>query len=481
MANIHAGVVSRSGLTADDLYTPTCARTCTVERPTQYWEASPSRSRKFFLFEATSPVQRQGEVTKKKKKSKRQRIAERLAREQQPANTPNPAPGEGASASQKPAPKPGPNQQGPSGRHPPKGKGPSQPPKAGTSTSTPAGPATGKNKKKPGKHSRAAAKRARDESFSPQGDPKKQRLVNPNQPGVSYAQAAASDLTIVVTDAKSGRITADQSNAILRAFHKAIVEDAKINTDEGAAPSFKGKPAYAEGQLRVFARDEYSAAWAQRNIKSLTLPNLTLTAVRQSELARRVRCGLLIPNIDNSSWENVQEAAIGLKYQNGWAKVTSWSIIEILRQDQGWFVAFTIPEELVPAFMERGRALSCGMGTIYLKFRGPGGKYVDQPPAPQGTTLGTASVVVPDQQAMGTTPVQFASASGEKDAPPSTSKLTTTELSEDELLGIGEGPAEAPPEGEDLTAWIETGLADMLKEGGEMQDEAPTTVNMDTD
>ncbi|XP_061715573.1 uncharacterized protein LOC133523841 [Cydia pomonella] len=130
--------------------------------------------------------------------------------------------------------------------------------------------------------------------------------------------------------------------------------------------------------------------------------------------------------------------------------------------------------------MERGRSLNCGVGNVYLKFRGPGGKYVDQPPTLQGSTLRVTGAQVPSQQAEGT-PKQSKSASGEKAAPPSLSKPTIPELSEDELLGTGEGPAGTSSECEDLSAWIESGLADMLKEGGEMQDGPPTTDNMDTD
>ncbi|XP_063546825.1 uncharacterized protein LOC134754430 [Cydia strobilella] len=196
-------------------------------------------------------------------------------------------------------------------------------------------------------------------------------------------------------------------------------------------------------------------------------------------MARRVKCGLLIPNINNSSWEDVRQAADGLKYQNEWAKVGTWSIIEILRQDQGWFVAFTIPEDLVPAFMERGRSLNCGVGNVYLRFRGPGGKYLDQPPTLQDSTLRVTGAQVPSRQALGT-PGQSKSASGEEVAPPSMPKPTTAEPSEDELLGTGDEPAGTSSDGEYLSAWIETGLADMLKEGGEMQDGDPTTDNMDT-
>ncbi|XP_063542709.1 uncharacterized protein LOC134756217 [Cydia strobilella] len=433
------------------------------------------------------PVQRQGGVAKKKKKNKNQRRAARLAREQQLGTTQththtqthNPATEEGARASQKPAPEPAPNKQDAAGKPPPKGKGSILPPKAGRSASSPAVPTAVPPKRRPGKFARATAKRTREESFSPQGDNKKQRLVSPSQPKASYAQAAASDLTIVITDAKSGKISAETSHAILRGLHQAIVVEARKNIVGARPPKFKGKPVFAEGQLRVFAEDEYSAAWSQRCIQSLTLPDISLTAVRQSEMARRVKCGLLIPNINNSSWEDVRQAADGLKYQNEWAKVGTWSIIEILRQDQGWFVAFTIPEDLVPAFMERGRSLNCGVGNVYLRFRGPGGKYLDQPPTLQDSTLRVTGAQVPSRQAPGT-PGQSKSASGEEVAPPSMPKPTTAEPSEDELLGTGDEPAGTSSDGEYLSAWIETGLADMLKEGGEMQDGDPTTDNMDT-
>ncbi|XP_063543396.1 uncharacterized protein LOC134751832 [Cydia strobilella] len=398
------------------------------------------------------PVQCQGGVAKKMKKNKNQRRAARLARELElaMATTYNP--------------KPAPNKPTAAGRPPPKGKGSTLPPKAGMSASTPKGPAAGPPKRCPVKFAQAAAKRKPDESCSPKGDYKKQRLVSPSQPGVSKTQATASDLTIVITDAKSGKISADQSNAILRGLHQAIAEEARKNIVGATPPKFKGKPIFAEGQLRIFAEDENSAAWSQQCVKALTLPNISLTAVRQSEMARRVKCGLLIPNINNSSWEDVRQAADGLKYQNEWAKVGTWSIIEILRQDQGWFVAFTISEDLVSAFMERGRSLNCGVGNVYLRFRGPGGKYVDQPPTLQGSTLRVTDAQVPTQQAAGT-PEQSKSVSGETVAPSLTSKPTIPELSS---------------EGEDLSAWIESGSANMLKEGGEIGYFAPTTDNMYT-
>lgn len=251
-----------------------------------------------------------------------------------------------------------------------------------------------------GRKQRRAEKRARlDDTISPRGEQKKQRVHAPTQQSKdSYAKAARSDLDIAITSDKLGQITADVAENLLLEIQQKILEEAKAATTQ-IAPEFRGKPVHSEGALKLWCENKGTVEWIKRVISTMS-PLLTgenLVVKRQDDIPKRVRCGIMIPD-KPGFWKNTRDIAFTLSFQNAWAGVDRWLLQKADRQAEGWFLILTVPEDLVPTLVARGRRLSFGCGAVYLKFQGQGGKFaMDPPEAGEGTSTkaGSTGGIIP--------------------------------------------------------------------------------------
>ncbi|KAJ8733726.1 hypothetical protein PYW07_014278 [Mythimna separata] len=86
-------------------------------------------------------------------------------------------------------------------------------------------------------------------------------------------------------------------------------------------PMFDGKPRYAEGVLKLWCSNVHTLAWLKEIISGLTLSASTpLVFRRQSEIQRRVRCGIAIPD-DQGRFKDSRNIGRALSYQNPWIDV----------------------------------------------------------------------------------------------------------------------------------------------------------------
>lgn len=334
----------------------------------------------------SAPSTSQGAVTavataKRKKKNKAQRKRERLIRESLKTAIVNAPPGPNA-----PAKGTGPGEQVGAVREPRLGTQISGKPGAGPS-STSVNRAKGSQKKalRPGGLARATEKRARlDDSTSPRGEHKKRRLEGACRSGVQYSEAVSSDLNIAVTDECSTGITKDLAKEILCDINKRVLTEAlnmALGGGIGGRPGFRGKPTYVDGHLMLQAMDAFTVDWVRRGISELATPsNVKLVVKRQSEVPGRIRCGIFIPD-DTEFWRSESDMGRVLHYQNGWAGVSRWLLTGSEKQPKGWFLTLSVPEDCVAAILAKGRCLCFGAGTVYLKFKGPQGRFYDEPPA----------------------------------------------------------------------------------------------------
>lgn len=400
----------------------------------------------------------------KKKKNKAQRRQARLAREGQTAG-PTPTPGPSASAQGT-----GSSERVGTVSRSDNGSGvtpkPESAPSAGGSKTRP--DAGGKTKaQRPGKWARAAAKRTRlDDTVSPRGEHKRQRLDNTRRAGVQYSQAVAQKPGIVVTDATTGFITRDTAKGILSDINKRILKealDAALGVSVGGRPRFEGRPTYVDGCLLLHAADAFTEDWVRRGVPDMALPsNVTLVVKKRSEMPRRIQCAVFVPDEDDF-WTAASDIGKVLHYQNEWAGVNRWLVSTAEKQARGWFITLSIPEDRLPAIVAKGRCLCCGAGTAFLKFKGPGGKFIDTPPAPSRESTAPTTEAAPvapsttrPAEPMELTPSEEAllASPGVPDCGPSGSNQ-----SGDELEG------ELPSEGDSLSGQMETGLTLEADEG----------------
>lgn len=239
-----------------------------------------------------------------------------------------------------------------------------------------------------GSTSQAPAKRARlDDTQSPRGDPKKPKLVDGTQ--VPYAEAVRSDLLVAVTTVTGEPLTAQAAEEIQVLLQERLLKDAiDATNDEPVNPVFQGKPTYANGALKLWCEDHDTVAYLTRIVSEFTLSTGTrLMVKRQCDLVRLVRCGVLLPGKQPDIWI----VGRALRFQNKWARVDSWILHKVDRQDGNTFLIFSAPEDVVQTLIDRERRLCYLLGSVYVKFQGPKGKFTEHLPTEQDDRMGDAS------------------------------------------------------------------------------------------
>lgn len=223
----------------------------------------------------------------------------------------------------------------------------------------------------------ARAKRVRlDDSQSPKVLPKKQRLEDGSQ--IPYAEAVRSDLMVAVTTVTGSPLTAQASQELQELLQARLLEEAlKMTANTSVEPGFRGKPIFTNGVLKLWCDDHSTLVWLTETVAGLTLSTCSgLVVKRQCDLVRMVRCGVLLPVAEQDIWQMGRV----LRYQNKWAKVESWLLHKADRQGGGTFLIFSAPEDVVQSLMDRERRLHYMLGSVYVKFQGPKGKFTEHLP-----------------------------------------------------------------------------------------------------
>lgn len=262
--------------------------------------------------------------------------------------------------------------------------------------------------------------------MSPRGEPKKPRVGSASKPQRTYAESASADLAIAVT-AASGSLSQQDVDYIQGAFTDRLFEQSLTQLGT-AGPAFKGKPVHADGVLKIWCRDSAALEWLRAAVASITLPRGEALAIkRQNELPRMVLGGILLPGV----WEAGKAGRV-LGFQNLWAQVHRWRLLKVQQQETGTFIVVGLPEDLVGVLMEHGRELALVVGSVYLKFQGPRGRFsavsLDKPDPTRASPTVTERM---DETA--------APATSTEDAQPST---TVASRSPSDNPGLNEGGGE---------------------------------------
>ncbi|XP_047990715.1 uncharacterized protein LOC125229817 [Leguminivora glycinivorella] len=278
------------------------------------------------------------------------------------------------------------------------GAAPAQPPHKGQSA--PGGRASGKPKTPPACCSSGQAEEAQQETAAetetrPYGpkrpsatakrpwgrnEPKRQR-TGPGgvTPRADYAEAVKADLLVAVTNATTGHLSQEQSDEVQKQLLGLMSMEARQPTENlPAGPIFRGKPTYGDGSLRLWCEDQATLDWLRRSAATITLDDgVKVVIKRQSDIPKRVRCGILFPGV----YDDFGEVGRFLRYQNPWAEVDRWLLNRREVQGTETFAVVSVPETVVQPLVEHGRRLGFMLGSVYVKFQGPRGKFGEQPPS----------------------------------------------------------------------------------------------------
>lgn len=203
---------------------------------------------------------------------------------------------------------------------------------------------------------------------------------------VSYAEAMRSGLLVAVTTATAEPLTAQAAEEVKVHLQERLVKDCIDATNE--EPVFQGKPTYANGALKLWCGNHDTVGYLTRIVSEFTLSTGTrLMVKRQCDLVRLVRCGVLLPGKYPDIWM-VRRA---LQQQNKWARVDTWIFHKVDRQGVITFLTFSAPKDVVQTLIERKRRLCFLLGSVYVKFQGPKGKFTEHPPTEQNNRMGNAN------------------------------------------------------------------------------------------
>jgi hypothetical protein len=110
---------------------------------------------------------------------------------------------------------------------------------------------------------------------------------------------------------------------------------------------------------------------------------------RPEEIPKRLICEVLLPGVEHDKFP------VGriLHFGNKWANVHRWILhfLQVQKNVDATFVKFSIPKDTVQLTLDEDRKLSYLVGTAYVKFKGPGGKYTELPPESQNHTIPNAT------------------------------------------------------------------------------------------
>jgi hypothetical protein len=196
---------------------------------------------------------------------------------------------------------------------------------------------------------------------------------------------------MAITTATTEHLSPAQSEEVKEQLQRLLLKEAmQPGNSQSEGPQFRGKPTFSNGSLKLWCEDKGTMAWLNNNVSAITLSGgQKLVVKRESELPKRVRCGILLPGLHDTTTE------IGhmLRYQNKWAEIDRWLLYGLKKQATDTFAKVSIPETVVGPLMNRGRRLSFMLGSVYVKFEGTRGKFVEHPPAaaPVSTDAGSTS------------------------------------------------------------------------------------------
>lgn len=314
------------------------------------------------------------------------------------------------------------------------------------------------------------AKRTRlDDTVSPRGDSKKIKLDSARRADASYAEIAQNDLCVAIVRADNHKLTDQQATLVKEFLEDKILADVKDPSKE-YSPIFLGKPIVGDGVLKLWCEDEQTKKWLVDTVDSLSSEECPRLGVkRQSELSKRVRAALWLPDCKNS----VEDTSLVLNSQNRWALVNSWTVYSHSVQGNGTlFLKLGIPETVVPLLVARKRRLAHNLGSVYVRFYAADGTLQDEPYL--GTKTTTASAEPESQPGPSRTtgqPARPAHQDGAEGVPPvapvhSSPKPSTSRAPQE--MNVDPAPTS-------IGSWGDLVDQEMAKEKGHPDDGDPNT------
>ncbi|XP_049884087.1 uncharacterized protein LOC126379393 isoform X2 [Pectinophora gossypiella] len=200
---------------------------------------------------------------------------------------------------------------------------------------------------------------------------KHNRADSPSAEGLN-SESRTIELQVAVITEPYKPLNSKQADCIQQAIDQQLMEEI-LAPGRHIVAAFRGKPFYSEGGLKMWCEDDYALEWLRRTVRNMPSPRegTHLIVVRQSEIPRRVKSALLVPDVDTSQSGEVDRVRKILAAQNPWYNVNSWTLYHAEEQGRNptrLFLVLGILPEDVEVLVKRERRVAWRTGSIYIKF-----------------------------------------------------------------------------------------------------------------
>lgn len=199
----------------------------------------------------------------------------------------------------------------------------------------------------------------------------------------SYAEAAQSHLHVAIATSPPTNITHEQASKLVLALERVSADALLASRRAGPgnlALRFLGKPILSEGVLKVWCGNDVTLAWLRDTVASMpAVIGRELTVIKQSDIAKTVKAGMLLPTTTVTELGEVFDILIE---QNPEYNIGRWKLHRYeLQEGKGLFLILGIPEEELPGLLAGQRRVSYLLGSVYVRFFTPTG-LSDSPHVP---------------------------------------------------------------------------------------------------
>ncbi|CAH2088502.1 unnamed protein product [Euphydryas editha] len=213
-----------------------------------------------------------------------------------------------------------------------------------------------------------------DDSFTPQGNGKRRKPTNTTGP-IKYADALKmKEYCVAIMMEPYHDLTKEQAEAIEKQLQRVMDEEIfspSTSATPVVAPSFRGKAFHSEGTLKMWCEDDFTLQWLQRNIVKVTSPRAgtRLVVRKQSEIPKRVKAGLLIPQVEPE--DDLDRIRLRITCQNPKYRVSNWALYSAVPTEDrsAIYLILGIPEDDAQKLKASERRIHYKFGNIYARFQ----------------------------------------------------------------------------------------------------------------
>lgn len=212
-----------------------------------------------------------------------------------------------------------------------------------------------------------------DDPITPQSGVKRRRQVDTTG-SIKYSDALRlNDHCVAIMMEPYHDMSKEQAEAIEEQLQEVMdneIFSPSTSAEPVVAPHFKGRAFHSEGTLKMWCGDDYALQWLKRSIGKVASPRkgTRLVVKKQSEIPRRVKVGLLVPQVGPN--DTLDRIRMRITCQNTRYRVSNWALYSAVAMEEksSLYLLLGIPEDDAQKLRENERRVHYKFGNLYAQF-----------------------------------------------------------------------------------------------------------------